>query len=71
VGEAMKKHTLRLTDDNRLTIRLALRNTYDDAMRKLDLESPWGAVYLKEAAAAWNAYKAFAGYTIHLPVERL
>lgn len=58
----------RLTDEHRLTIRLALRGEYDQSMKLLDFHGGVAGVFLRSAGNAWDAYKAFTGRRMHEPV---
>lgn len=60
-----KRRAPRLTEHQRLTIRLALRGDYDRAMACLDMHGISAGHFLEYAGDAWDAYKAFSGHPMH------
>lgn len=60
----MKKKPCKLTVTNRFTIQVALTNTYRQSMQALDMTDGNAAFWLRNASDAWDAYKAFVGYSI-------
>ena len=53
-----------LTEEHRRTIRLALLQAYDHAMKQLNLMGPY-SLWLQDAGEAWDAYRVFTGRPIY------
>lgn len=60
----MKKKPCKLTETDRFTISVALTSAYQRSMENLDMTDGAASFWLRNASDAWDAYKAFVGYSI-------
>jgi len=60
----MTRRRVKLTDEHRFTICVALSRAYHHSMESLDMTDGGASFWLRNASDAWEAYKAFAGYSI-------